>query len=369
MSDLYIGLMSGTSIDGIDAAIVDFSHAKPKLIGTHYSEYSHDLREKILSLCHEGQNEIHRMGEMDQILGRKFAETVNELLEKERLTPSDIAAIGSHGQTIRHYPSQEFPFTLQIGDPNTIAGLTGITTIADFRRRDVALGGQGAPLVPAFHQDVFADKEINRAIVNVGGIANITLLPKNTSEVLGFDTGPGNVLLDTWISENLNKSRDENGAWGQSGNIHQSLLDSFLSDDYFKLLPPKSSGREYFNRQWLLKHLNAINTELLPNDVQATLTALTAQSIVTQVQQYIKDGEIIICGGGTHNQFLMSLIKQMALNQFTVNTTSVFNIDPDWVEAIAFAWIAYRTFNRQPGNLPSVTGAKRASILGGVYYG
>lgn len=368
MSKLYIGLMSGTSVDGIDAALVDFSTTKPVIVGTHYTAYSDEIRRDILALCQEGNDEIQRMGTMDQLLGRQFAEAVKELLLHQKLKASDIEAIGSHGQTIRHYPYQQLPFTLQIGDPNTIAALTGITTIADFRRRDIALGGQGAPLVPAFHQAIFADEKINRVIVNIGGIANITLLPKKTKEVLGFDTGPGNILLDAWIAKKFGRSRDDNGAWGQSGRVNKALLEKLLSDDYFKLPPPKSSGREYFNLDWLAQFLQTLPDEYLAEDVQATLTALTAQSIVTSIQQYMQNGEIIVCGGGTHNQFLMDCIKEFSTPNFKVLTTSEFNIHPDWVEAVAFAWLAYRTMNRQHGNLPSVTGAKSSSILGGVYF-
>lgn len=366
MNELYIGLMSGTSADGIDAALVDFSEAAPKVIATHYLPYPLALREKIHGLCQPGENEIHRFGELDILLGKEFAQAANYLLKQQSLTPSSIKAIGSHGQTIRHYPNHPYQFTVQIGDPNTIAAETNITTVADFRRKDMALGGQGAPLVPAFHQSILATDKCHRAIVNIGGIANVTFLqPANPGHVIGFDTGPGNTLLDAWIHLHEKAAHDENGDWGASGKVDIDLLSQLLSDAYFQLAPPKSTGREYFNLKWLEKHLSK---KILTIDVQATLVELTALSIITAIKQHMPNGEILICGGGAHNRFLMTRINELAKPNLRVDTTQKYGIDPDWVEAVAFAWLAKQTLERQPGNLPSVTGAKQAAILGGIYY-
>lgn len=358
MSNLYIGLMSGTSADGIDAVLADFSQTQPHLLATHYTPYTPALRQQVLDLCKPGENEIHRLGELDILLAKAFAEAVSALLAKANISADKVAAIGSHGQTIRHAPNS---FTLQIGDPNTIAALTGINTIADFRRKDVALGGQGAPLVPAFHQHVFANARINRAIVNIGGIANVTLLPN----ILGFDTGPGNALMDEWIKKHLHRTHDEAGAWAATGKINTALLHAMRKDAYFELAPPKSTGREYFNQVWLNKFLDG---SIAAEDVQATLTELTATTIVEAVQKFFDKGELYICGGGAHNQFLLKRLTVLATPNFSVKTTETLGVHPDWVEALAFAWLAYQTNNRRTGNVPSVTGAEKAAILGGVYY-
>ncbi len=369
MSELYIGLMSGTSADGIDAALVDFSQSQPAIIATHYAPYESELRQKILTLCKQGENEIQRLGELDVLLGNAFAQVVNQLLKKQGMTASDIAAIGSHGQTVRHMPDQPSRFTLQIGDPNIIAAETGITTIADFRRKDIALGGQGAPLVPAFHQYTLSSSIIDRAIVNIGGIANITILPHQTPDIVtGFDTGPGNVLLDAWINLHQQQSHDRHGSWGAEGKLNQALLDLLLADPYFTLAPPKSTGREYFNLDWLQQKLNVLNKEISPVDVQTTLVELTAHSIIDAIRQYFPSGEILVCGGGVQNTFLMSRLTELAKPAYFVSSTQKYGLDPDWIEAVAFAWLARQTVNRQPGNLPRVTGAKQAALLGGVYY-
>lgn len=369
MAELYIGLMSGTSADGIDAALVDFNDDTPKLIATHYTPYSLSMREEIIALCKEGANEIERLGKLDIALGKAFANAVNNLLKQTSLEASDITAIGSHGQTIRHRPIEETRFTLQIGDPNTIAAETGITTIADFRRKDVALGGQGAPLVPGFHQMLFASNTTDRVIINIGGIANITLLPKDKLDtIIGFDTGPGNTLLDAWIAQHHQLTHDANGDWGKSGTISQHLLHTLLTDPYFKQQAPKSTGREYFNLPWLMQHLKQADIALSPADVQATLTELTARTILDAIKPHLSQGELLICGGGAHNQFLLARLQTLAQPNYTLATTTKYQIDPNWLEAIAFAWLAKQTLNRKPGNIPSVTGASKATILGGVYF-
>lgn len=361
MSELYIGLMSGTSIDGIDAALVDFSLPSPRLIDSAYSPYNPTFRKSILDLCYPGENEINRLGELDRLLGQQFANVVQNLLRKNQLNTQHVQAIGCHGQTIRHHPAEKF--TLQIGDPNIIAAKTGITTIADFRRRDIAWGGQGAPLVPAFHQAVFSAKT-DRAIVNIGGIANVTLLPKENKTILGFDTGPGNTLLDAWAEKHLQQPQDHHGNWGKQGLVQKNLLNTMLMDSFFRQPPPKSTGREYFNLRWL-EQFSPANYQ--PADIQATLTELTAQSILAAIKSHFSTCEILICGGGIHNAFLLQRLRELGTDYF-IESTEKFGVHPDWVEAVAFAWLAKQTLSKQPGNLTAVTGAKQTSILGGIYF-
>lgn len=359
MSELYIGLMSGTSVDGVDAAIVDFSLQQPRLLATHYHAYADNLRHDILSLCQPSHDEINRMGELDVRLGKLFAAVVCDLLKKHPVDKKKIRAIGSHGQTIRHHPHKQF--TLQIGDPNIIAAETGITTVADFRRRDLALGGQGAPLVPKFHHAIFSSTDVSRVIVNIGGIANITILPKH-GQVIGFDTGPGNTLLDAWAEKHLQKKLDENGQWASQGSVNIDILQKLLNDSFFKKAAPKSTGREYFNLAWLSNFFTAAK----PVDIQATLTELTARTIITAIENHLSEGEVLICGGGAHNVFLMQRLKAFGGN-YSIDTTAKYGVNPDWVEAMAFAWLARQTLNNQAGNLPPVTGASQSCLLGGIY--
>lgn len=368
--ELYIGLMSGTSADGIDAALVDFSQNQPRVIATHYIPYSKKLQHKITLLSQNSEDQIQLLGELDIIVGSCFAQAVNELLDNEGIAAKTIKAIGSHGQTIRHHPHAPYRFTIQIGDPNTITALTGITTVADFRRKDMAFGGQGAPLVPAFHQHMFACQHNNRAIVNIGGIANVTFLSQSpdASPTIGFDTGPGNTLLDSWVRLHCGKDYDKDGDWARQGAISSKLLASMLSDPYLQLTPPKSTGLEYFNLNWLNEQLAANSIRMAPVDVQATLVEFTASSIITTIRNYFNQGEIFVCGGGAHNAFLMQRLQILAQSYFSVNSTQQLGVDPDSVEAIAFAWLARQTLSRQTGNLPSVTGASQAAILGGIYY-
>lgn len=365
--EYYLGLMSGTSADAVDLILVDFSQNNSKLIGSHSLPLTHDIRQQIYSLAATGYDEIDRLGQLDRQLGEIFAEAIIQLLDKLNLTPQQIAAIGSHGQTIRHRPpgTREHTFTLQIGDPNTIAEKTGITTVADFRRRDVAAGGQGAPLVPAFHQAIFQSEFIDRAVVNIGGMANITWLP-TSGRTLGFDTGPGNVLMDSWALQHLGTAYDADGGWAASGKINAALLEEFLSHDFFNQSPPKSTGRELFNLDWL--NLMLRGKTLQAADVQATLLALTAQSIVNDINK-LRTGacELYICGGGAYNLRLMEELSRL-LPQAQVATTEALGVSPQWVEAMAFAWLARQTMLRKSGNLPAVTGANREVILGGVYF-
>ncbi len=361
MRDLYIGLMSGTSADGIDAALVDFHSTQPKLVAHHFTEFNPELRERILALNHPGHDEINRLGELDHLLGKAFADAAIALLAKSGIAASDIRAIGSHGQTIRHRP--QLRFTLQIGDPNMIAAKTGITTVADFRRRDMAYGGQGAPLVPAFHQTILSSTKHDRAIVNIGGVANITFLPCDSQKsILGFDTGPGNNLMDAWIQQHLQKTHDKNGEWAKQGTVSLDLLEKLLSDAYFKMIPPKSTGPEYFNLAWLNKHLCSQKN----GDVQATLAELTAITISNAIKNVMHDGEVLICGGGVHNQYVMQRLAAL-LEPLHVLSTEAYGVHPDWMEAMAFAWLAKQTLDKKPGNVMKVTGAKQEAILGGIY--
>ncbi len=367
-NDLYIGLMSGTSLDGIDAVLVRFKNEQVSVVESICIPLSSILKDEIKSLISPTTNEINRLMALDVQLGKTFAEVVNQLMNKSNINKNDVVAIGSHGQTIRHLPTAEYPSTLQIADPNTIAEITGITTVADFRRRDMAAGGQGAPLVPAFHEKIFRNEKKNRVILNLGGIANITILPADKNKaVTGFDTGPANTLMNHWVQQQQNKSYDENGKWAATGKIHSEFLAELLKDDYFKLTPPKSTGTEYFNPAWLTKKLVAFPF-LAAEDVQASLCAFTATTIIDDINQYAADAdEIIICGGGVHNDFLLQQLK-LNLPNIEINSSEKYNLDPDYIEATAFAWLAKQTMEHKPGNLPDVTGAAHPVILGGVYF-
>ncbi|MBL3526304.1 MAG: anhydro-N-acetylmuramic acid kinase [gamma proteobacterium endosymbiont of Lamellibrachia anaximandri] len=364
----YIGLMSGTSMDGIDAALIELTpDGAPGLIGHHCHPYPTELRRNLAALCQPGDNEIDRLGELDIQVGETFAEATLQLIKEHACRREQIRAIGSHGQTLRHRPGVQHPFSLQIGDANTIAQRTGITTVADFRRRDISAGGQGAPLVPAFHQAIFQSGEKNRVILNIGGIANITWLPSNSAEpATGFDTGPGNTLLDHWITRHRQVDFDRHGAWGETGRIIPSLLDRMMTDAYFSRSAPKSTGTEYFNLDWLDAMLGE-DAELATSDVQATLIELTALTIADAISLHCPVAEqLLVCGGGVHNGYLMGRLAAN-LPSIEVFSTAKLSVDPDWIEAMAFAWLAHRTLEGLPGNLPSVTGAREAVVLGGIY--
>ncbi|TAK63696.1 anhydro-N-acetylmuramic acid kinase [Methylobacter sp.] len=368
MPELYIGLMSGTSLDGIDAALVNFKDNKVQLVDFEYRPLSADIQNAIQRLSKpDALISLKEYGAMDARLGHLFADVVNTLLAKTDMPASSIKAIGSHGLTVYHAPEIRFPFSLQIGDPNVIAELTGITTVADFRRRDIAAKGQGAPLVPAFHQAVFQNPDEHRCIVNIGGIANITVLPKHQStEVIGFDTGPGNTLMDLWIKLQRNLPYDKNGAWAKTGKIDHSLVELLKQDLYFKAPPPKSTGKEYFSLPWIYQYFDAFSYNA--EDVQASLCFLTAITICDAIKQYAPNTErVLICGGGIHNAYLLELIQQQL--ECPVESTELYGLHPDHVEAMAFAWLARQTLNNLPGNLKEVTGAINSVILGGIYPG
>lgn len=368
----YIGLMSGTSADGIDLALVEFDTNKPEqahnanLVASYYRAYDDAIHEKITSLYNPSNNEIDRTGSLNIELAKHFAAAIKQFLQQQQLTASEISAIGCHGQTIRHRPIKNSeisePFTLQIGCLQTLAVLTGIRVVGDFRTKDIALGGQGAPLVPAFHQAIFSSIEKDVFVVNIGGIANITFLPKNSPEnACGFDTGPGNALMDYWYARHHSARYDQDGAWAKSGQVCPSLLQQMLADCYFSQPAPKSTGREYFNSQWLSRFID--NISLSPADIQATLTELTADTIAREICQLSTKSDVYICGGGVENKQLVSLLNQKLTNHSLLNTHTK-NINSDAMEAMAFAWLAFAFDKNIFGNMPAVTGASKQTVLG-----
>ena len=377
MSDtLYVGLMSGTSVDAIDSALIRLGTAGVELLATHEHAIPAATRARIAAISHAGPDEIERMGTLDRELGQLFASATRALLASANTTADQVTAIGSHGQTIRHRPPSgvrvgENPelksFTLQIGDANTIAENTGITTVADFRRRDIAAGGEGAPLAPAFHAAAFVKEGVNRAIVNIGGIANATLL-QGMHLHSGFDTGPGNTLLDHWITRRLGEPFDRNGQWSARGEVVPEALEHMLQHPYFNKSGPRSTGKEMFNLKWLDSCLAGQNNRS-PQDIQATLAELTAISIVNAINVSAIDiAEIYICGGGAHNSDLMRRLDQK-LAPATLGSTALIGMHPDWVEAATFAWLASQTLSGMAGNAPAVTGARGSRVLGGIYPG
>jgi len=367
VSDFFIGLMSGTSCDGVDAALTEFTPS-PHLCANYFLPYPPDLRTRLLEFAsgrYQG-DAIDELGALDTELGELFATAALALIDNARIPVEDICAVGSHGQTVRHRPSGTYPFSLQIADPNIIAARCNIPTVADFRRRDLALGGQGAPLVPAFHRAMFADRLEARAVVNIGGIANITALPAGGVEVSGFDTGPGNLLMDLCSREYLHMPHDTNGAFAASGRVDEVLLKALLADEYFQRAAPKSTGREYFSESWLAKRL--ADRKPAPRDIMATLSELTACSISQAViRQAQGTRRVILCGGGAHNLHLRNRLTALLPDCAVVNS-DVFGIPPDWVEAMAFAWLARETLAGRTGNIPAVTGARATAVLGAVYH-
>jgi len=353
--------MSGTSLDGVDAALADFSAGQPRTLATHFAPFDADLRAELLALQSPADNELERAALAANRLVRAYAHAVAAVLAEADVEPQAVRALGAHGQTIRHRP--ELGFTLQLNNPALLAELTGCAVVADFRARDIAAGGQGAPLVPAFHQAVFGAPGQTRVIVNIGGIANLTLLDADGG-ILGFDTGPGNVLMDLWIGRHQGKTHDAGGAWAAGGQVLPALLAQWLADPYFALPPPKSTGRDLFNPAWLARHTAAH----APADVQATLCELTAGSIVEAIRRQVGNApaDIFVCGGGVHNATLQARLASLS-PQWRWQSTAALGVAPDWVEALAFAWLAHQTLSAAPGNLASVTGAAGSRVLGAVY--
>jgi anhydro-N-acetylmuramic acid kinase len=361
--DLFIGLMSGTSLDGIDAVVARFDAGSdaPALVHSHYQPFQPLLRDTLLALNEPGHDELHRAAVSANQLAHAYAAAIRTLLAQAGLAACDITAIGCHGQTVRHRP--DAGYTTQLVNAALLTELTGITTICDFRSRDIAAGGQGAPLVPAFHLHAFGSATEHRAVVNIGGIANITDLPPG-SIAAGFDCGPGNALMDEWISANLGRAYDDNGAWAASGMVIPDLLNTLLTHEFFARQPPKSTGRDTFNLAWVRRALSGNE----PADhVQATLLALTADSIAQSIEKHCPRAQsVYVCGGGAHNSVLMARLATLLPGK-RVSNTGVIGVDADWVESLAFAWLARQTLQSKPGNVPSVTGAKGPRILGAIY--
>ena len=364
----YIGIMSGTSLDGIDVAITSYSKdGSFQFIAAKTFPFPDALHSTLQNFITNKTGNFQDLGEADIALGKLIGQSINHLLSSLNISANDISAIGSHGQTLFHSPSGQFPFSTQIGNANVIAEITGITTVADFRQRDIAAGGQGAPLVPAFHQALFSSNSEDRVIVNIGGISNITVLPASSDRVIGFDTGTGNCLLDYWVRQHLKEPYDKSGQWARSGQCNRDFLVLLLDDTFFKLDAPKSTGRELFNQHWLAAKMALFKHKLEAVDIQATLLELTAQTIANDINNYASENSsIFICGGGAHNGYLLERLQAL-LSDKKVSSTECLNLHPDWVEACAFAWLAYRTMNNQAGNLPSVTGAKHPVVLGAIY--
>jgi len=358
--ELFIGLMSGTSADGIDAVLVKSDGERGRLVATYHRPMPQDLRAEILAFRQPGDDELHRLATLDAQLADEYAVAVLALLTDAGVSAESVSAIGQHGQTLRHHPSGDIPYTVQIGDPNRLAERTGITVVADFRRRDMAAGGQGAPLVPAFHAAQLAMPGIATAVVNIGGIANVTLIAADGG-VTGWDTGPGNTLLDAWVSRHQGVPFDDGGDWAATGEIIHPLLSGMLEDPYFARPHPKSTGPELFNLDWVTSHLVGEAAA----DVQRTLVELTAASIARALVD-ASPKVVRVCGGGARNGFLMQRLCAR-LPECEVTTTAAAGVDPAWVEAWAFAWLAEQTLAGQPGNVPSVTGAKGPRVLGGIY--
>ena len=357
--------MSGTSMDGIDAVLVSFGEHDLSIAASVKQAYPDALRAELFAArSKQDASTVDELGELHAQVGECFRDAALDVLARGGIDASAIRAIGSHGQTIRHCPDADHPFSLQIGDPSIIASGTAIDTVADFRSADIELGGQGAPLTPAFHEWLLQDDSSDHVVLNIGGIANITVLPSNDLPVTGFDTGPGNTLLDAWIEKQQGTSYDDEGKWAATGTVNDELLRALLSDEWFDRAPPKSTGFEYFNLEWIAtRDVAGIDAR----DVQATLVELTAASIADSILRVAPStNQVFVCGGGAHNAYLLQRIGAR-LPGIEVATTSAAGLDPDWVEAVAFAWLAMRRIRGETGNLPAVTGAARPTVLGALY--
>jgi len=366
--EYYIGCISGTSLDGLDLALVDFDENTTRVLSTHCQPIPDELSSALSELCLPGPDEIDRLGEADVALGKFISSAINNFVKQTGIEAENIAAIGSHGQTIRHRPNALHPFTMQLGNGHVIAEQTGIMTIADFRMADMAAGGHGAPLVPAFHSAIFSSDLNQRLVINLGGISNISIIPasnKQDTPASGYDIGPANTLMDRWIERHKGLSYDKDGAWANEGIVEVELLKHMLCDPFFATSGPKSTGREYFNLSWL----NKFQPEHYAiENVQRTLLELCAITVANAIkhERTSRESDIFVCGGGAHNTLLMQRIAKHAEHD-KINTTDALGISVDDVEACAFAWLARQTIKRRPGNLCSVTGANKAKILGAIY--
>ncbi len=363
MSAYFVGTLSGTSADGIDVVLVELVDQKPALVAARTYPMPEAVRREVRALSTPTDNEIERLGRLDVTLGRLIAEAVNALLSETGIANDRVTAIGTHGQTLRHRPDADPPFTLQVGDPNTIATRTGILTVSDFRRKDMALGGQGAPLAPSLHGTLFRERDTDRAVVNIGGIANVTLLPREPARpATGFDSGPGNCLLDEWVQRHTGRPHDQDGAWAASGTVIEEVLRRLAEEPYFHASPPKSSGREVFNLDWAQRC--AMLSGHAPQDVQATFAELTALTVAEAIHRSLPEcNEVYLCGGGARNVDLTSRL-QRRLGNTRLDDTRALGIDPDWVEGCLFAWLASLAVNERPLDTTGVTGAGRAYVPG-----
>ncbi|MGF1680246.1 anhydro-N-acetylmuramic acid kinase [Photobacterium minamisatsumaniensis] len=364
---LYIGVMSGTSLDGVDTVLVEVKDQRVSLIAGDCYPMPGSLKDELLSVCLGQATSLKQIGRLDHLLGHLFADAIDQLLERENIAPEKVTAIGNHGQTVFHQPEGDTPFTLQLGDANIIAAKTGITTVADFRRKDMALGGQGAPLVPAFHRNLFSQQDSSTVVLNIGGIANISVLRPNAT-VLGFDTGPGNMLMDAWVSQHLGEKYDKDAAFARQGTVNRELLGLLLKDPYLAQPYPKSTGREHYNLPWLQTQLSLLSQPLPPEDVQSTLLEFTAVTIATDVLRFAVGTapQLLVCGGGACNPLLMSRLASL-LPDWRVGNTRDEGVDPDYMEAMAFAWLAHQRIHNLPSNIPEVTGASKPASLGVIY--
>ncbi len=362
---LYLGTMTGTSLDGIDVALIDCSHKVPQFIQAHHYEYPAAIRQKLLNHLAAESISLTELNALDTEIGQVIAASCNNFLTRVNVPATNILAIGMHGQTICHTPNHQYPNSLQIGNPNVVCQATGIDTVSDFRRADIAQGGQGAPLVPAFHQAIFQTQTENRLIINIGGIANLTYLPRGPNQPIeGFDIGPGNALMDAWIYLHSNLEYDDMGQVAAQGNVDNDLLNTFLADPFFNLPAPKSTGKEHFNLKWVHQ---GINGQAFPLEtVQATLCELTAVSIARACQMYPSDSAIYLCGGGTKNQYLVTRLQRHLATQ-KINTTSELGFNPQWIEASAFAWLAQCRIEAINTSSHTITGATKATHLGALY--
>ncbi|MFB9216555.1 anhydro-N-acetylmuramic acid kinase [Vibrio sinaloensis] len=364
--ELYIGLMSGTSLDGVDTVLVEIEDNQVRLLANHDHPIPTSLKQRLLHVCLGQSTNLIEIGQLDHLLGELYAQAVQALLDISGHQATQIKAIGNHGQTVFHQPSGDTPFTIQLGDANIIAAITGIDTIADFRRKDIALGGQGAPLVPAFHQSIFRSIDSSIVVLNIGGIANISVLRPDQA-VIGYDTGPGNMLMDAWCNKHRGKPYDQNAQFAHQGNIDPALLATLLDEPYLARGAPKSTGRELFNLPWLDSLLTGFNTS--PEDVQRTLCEFTAVTISNEVKKFTQgpQPELLVCGGGGYNPLLMARLTHH-LTDWQVMLTDDKGVDSNNMEAMAFAWLAYRRIHNLPSNLPEVTGASKSVSLGVMYF-
>ena len=362
----YIGVMSGTSLDGIDAVLVKDKNGKLEVINTITRKFPDDLKSDLETLLVDFTVHLKKLGEIEVYLSRCYADCINELINVAKISKDEIKAVGCHGQTVFHSPREKYSFTMQLVDGNIVALNTSIPTVVDFRRMDMALGGDGAPLAPAFHQDYLKSNYENRVILNLGGIANITVLDNKGENVIGFDNGPANCLMDLWIQKCKSLKYDKNGDWAKSGKINEKLLIELLNEEYLNLEPPKSTGKELFNLQWLEDKLSCF-VSIKQENVQATLCELTAITIANDIKKFCPDiNAVYSCGGGAFNIFLHERLSELLPN-VKISSTQELGIDPLWVEAIAFAWLAKQRVEKKTGNLPSVTGAKEKAMLGTIY--